>query len=682
MATSETAAKRLLGIAVAMARRPEAEPAAFWQVFERVSHEPGCKRLLQQLTTTTIDRWQRNKRCRALRQRRREAKAKTARIQRFAPILAGLRVGHHGDLLDWAAQEYFDQTDGPPDQPHEIGRLVYLTDEATAVAIAVGWEYLATVDLVDVTAARLGAAETQSYRYKCGAGALAGLDRLLEKQRLPDLATMPIDLAIVVLHAGHLVRDGERRQRLERWAAARLDRDPSAGAATLHAFWAAALDAGATHLSGLSPLTADEMCGAAAAQAIDALLRTRRTIPPYALRAALGAAAKCLGAVRLLTLAESALDDPAVVDTQRTIWSFVAFVLAPTEHGERLLAARRGTEMAELFDDSLYEGLIRSLGNGNESDQTHRLMVTVRLFGSLCTLDDGLRSGAVTPAHHASDAVRRAINALGAIPHAAAGTALASLIGDPGLAAWHANLRHAHAQYARLRRDSAFQHPTPTAIREAIAGGPPVNAADLRAVVVEEIGRLQAELHAGNTTPWKAYWNTDSNGQVLAPRVENDCRDRLLERLHDRLGRYGIAAALPEARRGEEKRADVLFLSGAGRNLPLEAKRHRHADLWTAASTQLQGYAASEGADGSGIYLVFWFGVAVGRPPARPDGAPGPTSAAELQRMLVDDLAPELRTRTDVIVFDVSDSSTGSPPPPRPFGTRGRKSRARTGNPG
>jgi hypothetical protein len=112
----------------------------------------------------------------------------------------------------------------------------------------------------------------------------------------------------------------------------------------------------------------------------------------------------------------------------------------------------------------------------------------------------------------------------------------------------------------------------------------------------------------------------------------------------------------------------MLMLTGAGRNLPLEAKRHFHPDLWTAAATQLQGYAAAPGADGLGIYLVFWFGNDVGTTPARPDGRPEPTSGIDLEDMLVSDLPGDLRGRTDVLVFDVSASAA-----PR----KGRKKRSR-----
>ena len=174
-----------------------------------------------------------------------------------------------------------------------------------------------------------------------------------------------------------------------------------------------------------------------------------------------------------------------------------------------------------------------------------------------------------------------------------------------------------------------------------------------------------AELHTASNTPWKDYWNLKSNGKVDRPLIENQCRNRLLGLLRERLKKYSIIAALPEAQRGEDTRADLLFLTWAGRNLPLEAKRHFHPDLWVAASSQLQGYSADPDADGFAIYLVFWFGNEASPTPLRPDGGAGPTSAIELETMLAGDLSPDLRARTDVIVFDVSDPAVARLKKPR-----------------
>ena len=95
------------------------------------------------------------------------------------------------------------------------------------------------------------------------------------------------------------------------------------------------------------------------------------------------------------------------------------------------------------------------------------------------------------------------------------------------------------------------------------------------------------------------------------------------------------------------------MLSHAGKNLPIEAKRHYNGELWTAASTQLAGYAADPDACGFGIYLVFWFGTEFNAP-KRSDGADSPDSIEALEAMLVDDLPLHLKDKLSVVVLDVS----------------------------
>jgi hypothetical protein len=332
---------------------------------------------------------------------------------------------------------------------------------------------------------------------------------------------------------------------------------------------------------------------------------------------------------------------------------------------ERFVAEHDAAELVSFFDQALVDNFIEAFGEIDGGARVCRGAMIVRLLRRATLPGDEFQSGPVTREARLSEAVRRAITGLENNPNPDAGVALARLSEDGALTAWRSSLRHAQAKQARLRRDRNFTHPGPVVIRSAIGGGPPVNSADLRAVVMEELGRLRGELRTNDTTPWKRYWNVSSAGKVTDPLIENQCRDHLLDRLRDQLGRYRIAAAVPEARRGEETRADMLMLTGAGRTLPVEAKRHFHPDIWTAASTQLQGYTAAEGAAGFGIYLVFWFGNEASPTPARTDGTNGPRSAGELESILIGDLAVDLRARTEVIVFDVSDPKEPTTSAPR-----------------
>jgi len=186
-----------------------------------------------------------------------------------------------------------------------------------------------------------------------------------------------------------------------------------------------------------------------------------------------------------------------------------------------------------------------------------------------------------------------------------------------------------------------------------LEGGPPINAADLLSIVVDELLRLCRDLGTSSNTPWKAYWNTTPTGDVEDPRIENLCRDRLLERLIDRLERYKIADGFAEVRRPEDTRADMLILNGAGNPCPV--KRHYHPDLWEAPNGQLRGYALAECSDGHGNLprLLVW---PRGRPTTpRPERRVAETHVPQaLEDMLVADLPAAERERMRVLVFDVS----------------------------
>ncbi len=665
-ATSFTKAekRRLLAIAVDVARRPQTDIETYWETYDRIAPEPGCKRLLRHLTTETIDQWRRSEWARVERARQRDAKVKAGNVRAMAPALADMRVGGQPVHLDWAARGYFEGENDRSGRPTGVQRVLDLTDEVTTEAILAGWGHLATLGFGGIGTAEFGKAEAEGRRYYVEAAVIAGVDLLISDDRLPAPSNMPIEVAVAVLKSGWIVPDEERRARLERWALDRLNVDPTVGATQIVDFWGAALDAGATRLIGSWRLTDGEERRGAVEQALDCLLGTRRAMAPDALRTALRAGVKQLDHARLRGLAEAALADLNVTGAQRKIWTFVAFALDPLSHVDRFMAEYSGEDAAALFNEELSGGLVEAFGSIAGAARLHRDTMAVRLLGRTARPEDDQLDGFVTGPHRVSHIVSGAITALTGDPSPEAGKALSILEEDPGLTAWRFRLRHARAQQAHLHRDHAFIHPTASAVRAATAGGPPVNASDLRAVVMGELQRLRAELHTTDTTPWKRYWNVDSQGKVDQPRIENECRDHLLDRLRDRLKRYEIAAAVPEARRGEETRADILVLTGAGRNLPVEAKRHFHADIWVAASTQLQGYATDPGADGFGIYLVFWFGDNFRPTPARTDSGAEPTSAVELEAMLVHDLTPELRARTDVIVFDLSDpAATGRKKP-------------------
>ena len=139
--------------------------------------------------------------------------------------------------------------------------------------------------------------------------------------------------------------------------------------------------------------------------------------------------------------------------------------------------------------------------------------------------------------------------------------------------------------------------------------------------------------------------------KLSKPKPENDCRDALLSDLSERLGKLDIDAQR-EGNYADDKRADIRISFGGsnGFNIPIEIKKDSHDDLWRAIHEQLiSKYIRDPGADGHGIYLVFWFGGQRMKPPS--DGKKL-RSAVELEDRLRQMLTPEESHRIQICVID------------------------------
>lgn len=615
----------------------------YWLTYNQV-RVSGNNALLVRLTTSQVDEWRRERTNREAKSRDDEEAERTRTIKVLEPIRPELARGLYPQNLEWAAHVFFER-DGEP----SVQRLIDRTSVAIAEAIIAGWAVLAINGFGDVDAAKLGTAEAEGRRYYVETAAVAGVYRLLKDGN--RLHQAPLIVALAVLKSSWAANGEDRRKMLNEWAIARFAVDPAAGARELVAYWNGALDAGAKELPIIWEFQNEGEDCSVLKLALEALLTERQALSPSALRSAVRAAAKVVDAAFLIDASRSALNNTEIEAAALALWKLTAWVLDPTGNGDALNA----DSLASLRLDDENSDLFGALGAMENIDPSPMFALTIRVLGAKATPSDMWSDdGYVRDPQRRSEIVRRYVQTIAGDTTIEAAQVLCGLVGAPGLDSWRTELRHAQAQQRRLMRDRNFRQPKPKLVRAALHCGPPVNASDLRAVVTAELKQLRAELRTTETLPWKHYWNRGSHGEVIGPLIENECRNYLLDRLRDRLAKYQIAAAMLEAARGEGTRADMLMLTGAGRSLPVEAKRHFHPDLWIAASTQLQGYASAPGADGLGIYLVFWFGLNEGSTPGRPDGMAGPSSGEELEQMLVADLSEDLRGRTDILVFDVS----------------------------
>lgn len=666
---------RRKAIAIALATRSDTAPETYWAAYGRLE-ALGDQEALDVISTTDLEDWRLDEMRRLGESRAGEAAQRASRIEALTAELDDMAALRLPGRLYEAARLYFEEPKAEG-AARGVARIAEgWTSRAAAVAME-ACERLAREGHPLLEPASLGEMEAKPNSYYVEYAAVAGVAHRLARDGPRGADDAPVAMAVVALRQLGLLRD-DNYQRVFDWAFERLEADPEAGAAALLAYVRAALVAGATRLSALGLVAQRPDLGTAARETVRTLLAQTPDAPPDILDDLLVLGTRLLSPQDLAALSAQALARPGLGVAQGTLWRFVAFALDPVGARPSFRARRAQRGAVRRFRKYISGALYGAFDHLPQDLRLARELAFVELVGPLRPpvpfidddedgwgKDDDEGSGGRD--RTTSDRIERAIKILSSHRDRATWLRLRRLANTPGLEAWRLKLQHAAAEQADGIRDAEFVRPAPAAVRDAVAGGPPVNGADLSAVLLSELDALARDLRTGVGTPWKHYWNTDAHGRPTTPKVENQCRDLLMGRLGDRLERYGVAAVTSEARQAEDTRADGLVYGGSARTLPIEVKRHMHPELWTAASGQLVDYIATTGSAGRGIYLVFWFGAATAATPARSDGAVAPSDASQLHRQLLQDLQDADGTDVDVVVLDVSppDVFLGRPRGPR-----------------
>jgi hypothetical protein len=269
-------------------------------------------------------------------------------------------------------------------------------------------------------------------------------------------------------------------------------------------------------------------------------------------------------------------------------------------------------------------------------------------------------TGWVTPSDERNDTVHGLFRSLSSNPSPDARAILLDLVEAPGTQQWRETAQFSlHAQ-AAVARAASFVALTPGEIASVLQTCSPANHADLRALVVDHLEDLERTWRHADTFFLKDFWRDERGGNESKskhvgrqPRIENECRDRILERLRDRLRPLHILVSR-ERTTAQDKQADmwVEFIRDARQiTLPIEVKKENHDKLWTACRDQLQRlYSGDPTAGGFGLYLVLWFGV---KTTTHPEGLK-PRDPVSLHAALVDRIPPQDRHRLVVQVLDLS----------------------------
>jgi len=350
-----------------------------------------------------------------------------------------------------------------------------------------------------------------------------------------------------------------------------------------------------------------------------------------------------------IKIIETKLAHKSLDNAQKTYWYGCALLLEPKKYAKEVLDFI-GTSQTK----SNYLGSFLYTRYGKS--QLYETLPSNVLGMLIEILAPGLNSqrprGAhwVSPLHEKSDLVSALINILANNTSTETTSILSKLVSLPKLSEWKSNLQRALHSQKIARRKSTFQHISLEKIIETLKNKEPSSAADLWALANDQIKDLSLQIRNANTNSYQQFWNVDSRGAVTMPIPENECRNRFLVLLRERLSKFRIDAQ-PESYYADDKRADIR-LSYAGFSVPIEIKVDRHPKLWTAISDQLiPKYIRDPDCDGYGIYIVFWFG---GKDSPLPPNGKRPQSASELELRLIDSLDDDVKSRVGVNVIDVS----------------------------
>lgn len=335
---------------------------------------------------------------------------------------------------------------------------------------------------------------------------------------------------------------------------------------------------------------------------------------------------------------------------QRANWLTVGFIL-DMEGFETLLSqfvAKRKTRIHYLTG-FLSDRIDRWSPVGKMS--LSALLLFIGLFGPRRAPYQTPSSGAIdNPEYELSELISQMIHRLQDVDVApGAIEVIEELLNQPDLAEWHPRLRTA----LQAQRSSSSPPVSLEQVRRTLKNDSPANAADLASLTCEHIRALAKQIKNGNTNDYRQYWDRNKNKQVRDRLHEEDCRDRFLSDLQ-LLFSSNHFDARPEGRYASDTRADIRVSyrdSELSCNVPIEIKCNDSKDLWRGMRQQLiEGYAQDPGADGHGIYLVFWFGSEF--TPRYPEGGKRPETPEKLQELLEQSLDNEERKRISVCIVD------------------------------
>ncbi|MCR4376523.1 MAG: hypothetical protein NUV50_00320 [Rhodospirillales bacterium] len=530
---------------------------------------------------------------------------RTANVTILIEQLDALREGRSIQNLDLGARYWFGYSNEADRDNPPFERISKSTNEKIASAMVSGFEILlnSADQHTPLDIAKLNA---RSRRYHVTFPILAGADIVAERS-LEDFLELP-DESLKAALAYRLLWPADRhKQDWDDWVYAYR---PDLGKAVLGDIWQAELAAGKTqHLTGLYVNKTEEPNTPLVLSLITKMLREDPALPPKILREMLTILLQHGDPEPLRVIAFNALENNMLRGEKHTLWLALATLFDPETYAERL-----GRKICRNTRDmwSAYHVLLAGASTLlNGMDGAPILQAAISILGKMYRNVSNLRTGYLRRSDADEDAareIRKLISSLSGLPTIEAARAFKQLCVEPSLHEWHDHLRHARAEQAKNMRDKTFAALDVQQVCNLLADGAPANMQDLQAITLDILDDIAPTIHGTNTNRWKYFWRLAERGKPDAPRIEDDCRDPLLDLMRPAVQARGILSD-PEARAANNKRVDIRLTARNIGTLPIEIKREDNSEVWTSMGEQLvEKYANDPATNGYGIFLVLWFG--------------------------------------------------------------------------
>jgi hypothetical protein len=639
---------------------PEQNLDIFEPLYYLAEALPNLRPIRDNHLANAIQSWQAEDKQRAAAELENRRAGRLKNLKQFAEDINKIKDGTHLGWMSWAANVYFanfSDVDGAK-SPRE--RLEDELGPENTVAVLEGLKAFARTGTLP-SLESLAAADSKSTFPRLWCAFLAGMDELWLET--PSVAGFSDDALKVLVGIDLLLptysrnASGTTERDTHAWKDHVVSSEPALVRDAYLYLAEAGLKGDKQHASGLYALLNDVPLAPFRGEIAAYLLETYPNLLPQRLEELLQIALTHIPRALVLDLARRKLDPATPLsEEQRQLWALAAYLLSPDTYQAALESYAKNTPSIVWRMRAL-----TSYDRDSKNKPAFAIKPSQReLFARIAASyfqNSGHPTGGWSGDENAWDAaeyIRSLLNALSADKSAEATEALERLALDPAMVTYVDSIKHALANQRARYREMIYKQPNWAETIATLSGGAPANVADLQALVVEDLREISKRIGTQNIDVYKDFWNEDSHGRPVDPKIEESARNVLLGLLKIRLAPLGIIVE-PEGHMVADKRADITAAL-PGRKLILELKRDTHAELWSAPATQLDRfYTRDSEASGYGVFGVFWYGKhRQGTVPKHPKGNTAPKCALELETMLNDIIVAEQRSKLRAVVIDVS----------------------------